>query len=228
MSKIRIISQSDEPFADRVEAGRLLAKELDDLRNKRAVVLGIPRGGLVVAHVLANNLNGYLDIVLSRKLGAPGNPELAIGAISEEGKIFLNDEVVLMTGTQKEYIQREKKLQLEEMSERAKIYRKVRAKVSLQNKDVIITDDGIATGATMRAAVLTARQENPKRLVVALPVGAEDSVRGLGEYCDEIVVLRAPSVLMYIGDFYLDSKQTTDEEVIEILKEASLKQDTIY
>ena len=159
MSKIRIISQSDEPFADRVEAGRLLAKELDDLRNKRAVVLGIPRGGLVVAHVLANNLNGYLDIVLSRKLGAPGNPELAIGAISEEGKIFLNDEVVLMTGTQKEYIQREKKLQLEEMSERAKIYRKVRAKVSLQNKDVIITDDGIATGATMRAAVLTARQE---------------------------------------------------------------------
>ena len=181
MGKLRIISSSEEPFADRIEAGRLLAKELNELRNKRTVVLGIPRGGLVVGYVLARALNAFLDIVLARKLGAPGNPELAIGAISEEGKIFLNEEVVLMTGTQKEYIQREKKLQLEEMSERAKRYRKVRAKIPLQNQYVIITDDGIATGATMRAALLTVSQEKPKRLIVALPVGAEESLGNLAE-----------------------------------------------
>lgn len=214
-----MISYSEDLFESRIEAGQLLGSELKDLYyNKGAVVLGIPRGGVVIASQISKILNADLDIVLSRKLGAPGNPELAIGAISEDGTLFLNKELAEAVGADEEYIQREKARQLSEISRRIELYRKIRKKVPLKQRTVIITDDGIATGATMLASLWAAAQEKPKKLIAALPVGARESVKKIQDSADEVVILRLPAYLAAISQFYLHFGQTTDEEVLQILK----------
>ena len=218
MGRARVISYSEEPFRGRVEAGRLLAGELTKFRGKKAVVLGIPRGGIIVAKEIASALGAELDIVLSRKLGAPGNPELAIGAISEDGKLFLNEMLASQVGGESSYIQQEKARQLSLIKQRVEQYRKILPKASLKDKVVIITDDGVATGATMKAALWAARQERPKMLIAALPVGPADTIRELAKDADEIIVLRVPPFFAAIGQFYLDFSQVEDSEVLEILK----------
>lgn len=218
MGKLRVISYSDEPFKDRKEAGRLLAGALKDLRLKDAVVLGIPRGGMVVAGEIACILSVGLDIVLSRKLGAPGNPELAIGSVSESGRLFLNEGLALRTGADEKYIEAEKSRQLSEIKSRLERFRRIKDKVILKGKTVIITDDGVATGATMRSGLWAARMEGPEKLIAAVPVGAKESLEALLESCDELVALRIPGYLGAIGQFYLDFGQTSDEEVLEILR----------
>lgn len=224
MGKVRIVSYGQEPFRDRVEAGRLLAGELKKLHLKKAVVLGIPRGGIVVARELAAILNSDLDVVLSRKLGAAGNLELAIGAIGEDGKLFLNKTVVSELGEEKTYIEQEKTRQFAVIKRRSQQYRQILPKVSLKDRCVIVTDDGIATGATMRAALWIARGEHPKRLLAALPVGPPETFQRLAQDADDLVCLRAPSFFAAIGQFYLDFSQVEDEEVLEILrKEAKRK-----
>jgi len=214
-----ILSNSAEPFRDREEAGRLLGAELQRFRGHDAVVLGIPRGGVVVAREVASLLGSRLDIVLSRKLGAPHNPELAIGAISETGKVFLDDSIVSHTGAGRDYIKEEAGHQASEIRRRAQVFRKVLPKVSLEGKTVIIVDDGLATGATMQASLWAARQERPKRLIAAVPVASAEAVMRISGYCDEIIILRLPDFFGAVGQFYLDFNQTTDEEVIDILKE---------
>jgi predicted phosphoribosyltransferase len=218
MNTVRIISRSSVPFRDRVEAGELLGRELQKFRGQRAVVLGIPRGGVVVAREVAWALQAELDIMLSRKLGAPWNPELAIGAISEDGKLFLNKMLLSRVGAESMYIQQEKARQLAEIKRRTALYRSIRPKVPLEGRLVIVTDDGLATGATMQAALWTARQESPEKLIAALPVGPEDTVMRLAKDTDEMICLRSPPFFDAIGQFYKRFDQVEDEEVVEILK----------
>ncbi|TAN60892.1 phosphoribosyltransferase [bacterium] len=213
-----MISYSDEPFSGRVEAAKLLAGELTKFRAKNAVVLGIPRGGVVIAKEIAFALDARLDIVLTHKLGAPGNPELAIGAITEDGKIFLNEMLAGRLDAESVYLKQEKGRQLAVIKRRVEQYRKILAKVPLKDSITIITDDGVATGATMKAALWAARREHPKMLIAALPVGPQDTVRELSQDADEVVCLRSPSFFGAIGQFYLDFSQVEDEEVLEILK----------
>ena len=218
MKKARIISQSDEPFSNRQEAGLFLARELKRFQNANAVVLGIPRGGLVVACEIASGLNADLDVVLSRKLGAQSNPEFALGAISEDGHLFLNEMIAASFGNDDTYIAREKARQMEVIKQRILQYRGILPRVLLQNRIVIVTDDGVATGATMQAALWAVRQEKPQRLIAALPVGPADTIDKLAHDADEVLCLRVPSFFAAVGQYYNDFTQVEDDEVLAMLK----------
>lgn len=159
--------------------------------------------------------------MLSRKIGAPGNPELAIGSVGENGEIFLNDDLVSRVGADKNYIESEKIRQSAEIKNRIKKCRQVKPKVSLEGQRVIIIDDGIATGATMQAALLAAGRKKAKKVIAAVPVAAQESVALLADYSDELIVLRMPDFLGAIGQFYENFEQTSEEEVLSALREAA-------
>ena len=222
-AKVRIVSYSREAFQDRTEAGIFLAREMMELKGKNAVVLGIPRGGIMVARSLAQAIDADIDIVLSRKLGAPYQQELAIGALSEHGELFLNKHVVELLNVPSSYIEQEKARQVEEIRRRNQLIRSVKTKVPLNNRIVIVTDDGIATGATMQAAVWAIRDEKPQKIIIAVPVASEEAVTRLAEDVDEIVCLRMPVDFAAVGQFYIEFTQVTDEEVVEVLKEKRTK-----
>jgi putative phosphoribosyl transferase len=223
MSELRIISHSEEPFLNREEAGRELGHELMDCAGRETVVLGIPRGGVIVARQLAIVLDAQMDVVLSRKIGAPGNPELAIGAISEDGRLFLTQPAVDRPGRYEDltgYVEKEREKQYATIRERIELYRGVRPKVPLEGRTAIITDDGLATGATMEASVWAVRREKPGRLIVAVPVASMDSAERVAEHADLTVVLHAPPIFYAVGQFYEYFTQTTDEEVLATLQES--------
>jgi putative phosphoribosyl transferase len=220
MGSLNIISRSGQPFTNRVEAGKLLSRQLGHLKDRKVVVLGIPRGGIIPALELAKALHGELDVVLSHKLRTPGHPELAMGAIAEGGIAFVEPRIVQMMGIRNQMVEEEKTRQLGELNRRAAEIRRVRPKVNLKDREVIITDDGVATGATTMAAVLAVRHENPHRLILALPVGSEDSLLRLAEKADETICLRVPQNFMAVGQFYTVFDQVGDEEMLDILKEA--------
>jgi predicted phosphoribosyltransferase len=207
-------------FHDRVEAGRLLARVVAGMGLTRPVVLGIPRGGLVVAAEIARAAGAELDVVLARKLGAPMNPEAAIGAASESGEVFLNDIMVGTIGVPRSYLELERTRVLAEIHRRSALYRKVRPRASLRGRSVIVTDDGVATGATMQASLWTARQEEPLELIAALPVAPEDTLDKLAHYADQTICLCAPPDFQAVGQFYHRFEQTTDEEAIALLAAA--------
>jgi len=221
MGALTIISRESKCFNDRVEAGRALASRLGERRGQGAVVLGIPRGGVVVAHELAQGLAAQLDIVLARKLGAPGNPELAIGAATESGKIFVNEFIARASGASRDFIDRQRRAAMEEIARRVRAYRAVCPAVPLHGRVVIVTDDGVATGATMQAALWALRQERPSELVLALPVAPEDTVNRLAADADWTICLCVPPFFQAVGQFYRAFEQTTDEEVIDLLREST-------
>ncbi len=218
MGTVRVLSHSPVPFADRREAGRLLAGELERFRADRPVVLGIPRGGVVVAAEIAKHLDAELDIVLSRKIGAPGNPELAIGALAEDGHLFLDQQLAARLGVSQGFIAREQGRQLEEIARRVALFRAARPKVPLGGRVVIVADDGLATGATMQAALWVARRDRPRSTVAAVPVGAVDTIERLSGGVDELVCLRAPEDFGAVGRFYRRFDQVEDDEVLAILE----------
>lgn len=219
MDRLRIISDSSKPFKDRVEAGQLLARELEKFHYKKDVVLGIPRGGVIVASEIARAFGAGLDIVLAHKLGAPENKELAIGAVCEEGMLFVNKTVASYVGADDHYIEHEKTYQLQEISHKVQLYRSILPKISLEARVVIVTDDGVATGATMQAALWAIRQEKPRKLVLALPVGPQDIVTKLSEDADEAICLRAPLNFEALSRFYLGFSQVEDEQLLQILEQ---------
>jgi putative phosphoribosyl transferase len=219
VSKLRILSYSRKLFADRAEAGKLLAVELSDYRSQRAVVLGIPRGGIVVAREIASALDAELDVVLAHKLRTPGHEELAMGSVAEDGKLFLNQEVVGELGVGDAYIQQEKARQMAEIKRRTKVFRHVRPKVTLKGRIAIVADDGVATGATTQAALWAVRLEQPEKLIAAIPVGPEDTIRKLAEDVDEMLCLRAPLFFAAVGQFYHQFYPVEDEDVLRILRE---------
>ena len=223
MGTLRIVSDSGKPFGGRVEAGRLLAQQLQEYRGQKAVVLGIPRGGVIIAKQIAIELEADLDIVLAHKLGAPGNPELAIGAICEDGKLFIDERTSSYVGADENYIRQEKARQLKEISRRVELYRKVLAKLSLKSRIVIITDDGVATGATMQAALWAVRQEKPQKIIAALPVGPMDSLERLSEDADETICLQAPPYFAALSQFYSLFTQVEDEELLQILTAENIR-----
>jgi putative phosphoribosyl transferase len=220
MSKLTILSKSESRFEDRAEAGLLLANELLEYKDKRTAVVGIPRGGVVVAGIISNKLNAELDVMVAHKIGAPMNPELAIGAVSEDGKCFLHKAIVSRFGIRQSYIDEEAQRQTKEIRRRIEDYRKVLPKLELEGRVVIVVDDGVATGATMEASLAITRREKPEKLIAALPVGAADTLKKLSGYCDELICLRAPLFFGSVGQFYFDFGQTSDEEVLDVLKKA--------
>lgn len=218
MKNLYIASYSEVSFGDRKEAGRLLGSELKSRKVSADVVLGIPRGGIIVAAEISEALNAELDIILSRKIGAPNNPEFAIGAVSEDGGLFINEIAKQHFGEINDYIVTEKARQLIEIKRRIGVFRAVRPKVALKGKTVIVTDDGVATGATLEAAILTIRSESPSRIIIGLPVGPKDALEKLTENADMVICLAAPVFFAAVGQFYEDFTQTTDEDILGILK----------
>ena len=209
-------------FRDRHDAGSQLAERLDNKYGGRnPLVLGIPRGGVVIGSVLARALKGELDIVLTRKLRAPGNPELAMGAIDEMGNTYLNKVVVDFLRVSDEIIEEERALQLQVIRGRAESYRRIHPRIPLKDRTVILTDDGMATGATMRATILTVRAGGPTKLVVALPVGPPGPVTEIERDVDEMACILTPADFTAVGQFYVSFDQVDDEEVERILSDFS-------
>lgn len=221
MKNFTILERSDVPFADRARAGKELARALGKISAADTVVLGIPRGGVVVAQYLARELGVRLDIILARKIGAPGNPEFAIGAVSEDGHVYLNQEYARQAGADEAYIEEEKQRQMLEIKRRAALFRKVHPQIPLKDRTVIVTDDGVATGATFEAALWSARCEKPRKLIAAIPVGPEDTLRRLAQQADELVCLRMPGTFYALSQFYLRFEQVDDSQVLEILQDTS-------
>lgn len=204
-------------FRDRVDAGRQLARRLEGrYRGSDAVILAIPRGGVVVADEVAKALGLQLDIVIPRKIGAPGNPELAIGAVAM-GESIINEPLVRELGIPREYIESEIRRQLEEISRRRKLYLGDRAPIPLQGRIAIVVDDGLATGYTALAAIHAVKRQNPKKTVLAVPVAPSDTCARLAQEVDELICLEAHELFFAVGQFYEVFDQVTDSEVVEIL-----------
>lgn len=213
-----MILSRGKPYADRREAARRLGESLAAYAVHHPLVLGIPRGGVIIADVVSRELNADLDVVLTRKLGAPGNPELAIGAVAENGTVFVQQLIADHVGADENYVQQEKTRQLAEIRARRERYRPVLSKVALEGRSVILVDDGIATGATMQASVWAAREEGASRIVVAVPVGSQDAITRLEQEADEVICPHVPEDFYAIGQFFDDFGQVSDEEVMEILR----------
>ncbi len=220
MGALHIIYACPQLFADRIEAGRILADHLHHLRPHDLVVLGIPRGGVVIAHQIAKNIGGTLDIVLTRKLGAPYNPELAIGAVSENSNLFLNEELITTLRINSAYIKLVTNEQLEIIAVRQSRYRQVLKKVALKGKTVILTDDGVATGATMLASIWAAKAEKPKKIILAVPVGPPDTLIQLAKEADETICISAPQEFAAVGQFYREFEQVSDAKVLGMLSKS--------
>jgi putative phosphoribosyl transferase len=217
--------ESIRPFANRREGGRELASKLRHYAGRNdVVVLALPRGGVPVAFEIAEALDAPLDIFLVRKLGMPGHPEYAIGAIASGGVRVLSDEVVRAYGIPQSAIDAIAREEQTELERREREYRKGAALTDLRSRTVILVDDGLATGSTMRAAVQAVRQHHPARVVVAVPVGAPSTCDEFADVTDETVCARTPEPFSAVGLWYVDFSQTTDEEVRSLLREHATRQ----
>ena len=209
-----------QPFEDRRHAGIVLAQQLDNLKGHRdVVVLALPRGGVPVAHEVARALDAPLDVFLVRKLGVPGHRELAMGAIASGGVRVLNEDVVAAYRIPKPVIDSVAREEEAELERRERTYREGRPAVDFRGRIVVLVDDGLATGASMKAAVEAVRQQAPGRVIVAVPVGSPETCREFADLADEIVCARAPQYFAAVGQWYRDFSQTTDEEVRQVLHE---------
>jgi hypothetical protein len=209
-------------FTDRDHAGWMLVERLRErgaMGVEKPLVLAIPRGGIEVGAVLARGLGAELDVVLSRKLRAPHQPELALGAVSETGEVYLNHFASAMTDAGDAYVEAERKRQMEEIERRRAMFRAVRPQAPIRNRTVILTDDGIATGATMIAALRTVRAAGAKEIIVAVPVGAPDRIDAIRPLCDRIECLIEPAAFWAVGQFYRNFEQVSDERVCELLRD---------
>jgi len=207
-------------FRDRRDAGERLASELDAMHLGAAVVLAIPRGGVIVADVIAQARGWALDLVVPRKLRAPGNPELAFGAVTGDGTIYLDAGLARALYVNDEYLRTEIAVQIAEIKRREAAYRGSRAPVDVRGRTAVLVDDGLATGATAIAAVRTLRHQLAHEVLVAVPVGPPDALRRIEQEADRVVCVQRPVEFTAVGEFYEDFAQTTDDEVIACLARA--------
>lgn len=210
------------PFQNRKQAAGLLAKKLAKYKGQNPLVLGIPRGAVPMAKIIADALEGELDIVLVRKLGAPGQPELAVGAVDENGKLFLS-RYIDQLGFSPAYIREEKKAQLKILRQRRALYTPHRPPIDPSGRIVMVVDNGIATGATMISALRAVRARHPQKLIAAMAVAPQATLHRIAKEADEIVCLEAPEVFYAVGEFFEDFSQVSDEEVIAILYQSAVK-----
>ena len=211
-----------QAFIDRRNAGRVLATRLAKYAGRDdVVVLGLPRGGVPVAYEAASALGAPIDVFLVRKLGTPGHRELAMGAIASRGVRVLNEDVVHWYGISDSAIERIAREEQEELERRERAYRGDRPAPDLTNKIVILIDDGLATGSTMRAAAHAVRARGPARVVIAVPVGAPQACAELAAVADEVICARMPERFSAVGQWYLNFDQTDDDEVRELLQKSS-------
>lgn len=208
-------------FHDRLDAGRRLAARLSYLRGQDVVVLGLPRGGVPVAAEVAKGLGAPLDVIVVRKLGVPFQPELAMGAVGEDGVLVTNDKIVRMTGISSDEFTLVETRERDEVKRRAKRFRADRPRVSISGRIALVVDDGIATGSTAQAACKVARAHGAVKVLLAVPVGAADAVRMLSNDADEVICLQIPDNFFAVGEWYQDFSATSDEEVVDLLREAS-------
>lgn len=205
-------------FRNRLDAGRQLAQRLRSYQLLNPLVLAIPRGGVVIGAVLARELHAELDIVLSRKIRAPDQPELALGAVAEDGQMYLNPQVEGVAESLEDYLAEERLHQMNEIARRQELYRRFRPAAPIKGRTVIVTDDGIATGATMLAALHVLREQNADQVIVAVPVAAHERLVQVRRSCDEVVCLICPEDFWSIGQFYENFEQVDDEQVIALLR----------
>jgi putative phosphoribosyl transferase len=204
-------------FRNREEAGLRLTQRMHGRELRAPLVLAVPRGGIVIGAILAKELSAELNVVLARKLRAPGQPELAIGAISESGQVHLSRHAQDYPGLTSEYMVEEARTQMREINRRRQLFRDILPPAQPAERSVIVTDDGIATGATMVAALAVICHQKPHELIVAVPVASPDRLEEIREYCDEVICLLAPTHFMAIGQFYQDFTQVEDDEVTNLL-----------
>lgn len=211
------------PFANRREAGRLLAHSLMKFRKDNPLVLALPRGGVPVAYEVAERLDAELDLVLVRKIGAPHHAEYAIGAVVDGdcAQIIINREIADQLAVPSGYLHNEAHKQLREIERRRREYLGGREPIPISHRTVIVVDDGIATGSTVRAALRAIRQKSPARLILAVPVGARDSIASLRRECDDLVCLATPEPFFAVGAHYVNFEQTSDGEVRQLLDDRS-------
>ncbi|RFC39143.1 MAG: putative phosphoribosyltransferase [Candidatus Nitrotoga sp. LAW] len=207
-------------FRDRKDAATKLAEQLSQYRGQHSLVLAIPRGAVPMAKIIADALDGEVDVVLVRKLRAPANPEFAIGAVDETGWVYLAEYAERITGSQ-QYIESEKAAQLEVMRQRRANYTPVRPPLDPAGRIVIVVDDGLATGSTMIAALHALRAKHPQKLICAVPVAPPDTLAKVAPYADKVVCLTAPEQFYAVGQFYQSFPQVSDEEVIALLGEVT-------
>jgi putative phosphoribosyl transferase len=208
------------PFEDRRDAGRRLAAKLSRFRDERPVVFALPRGGVPVGYEISRKLDAPLDVFVSRKLGAPDQPEFGIGAVAVGGVRILNRDVIRRLGIPDEYLERVTARELAEVNLRLRYFRGDRPELRVGGRTTILVDDGLATGVTARAAVAALRRRRPRRLILAAPVCAAQTAKIFLAEVDELICLKTPSDLGAIGFWYRDFEQTPDAEVVQLLEKA--------
>lgn len=209
-------------FTDRIEAGRMLASKLLNYTEK-SIVLAIPRGGVVVGYEVAQKLGIPLDVIVPRKIRAPNNPELAIGAVTEDGNMILDHRLIEHLGISQSHIMEESERQQKEIKRRLRFYREDTPFPDLKDRHVIVVDDGIATGATVRAALASIRKRGAKSVILAIPVASTEALKMLEREADVTICLFSPHPFFAVGQFYENFEPTSDEEVVELLKKNKMK-----
>lgn len=208
-------------FKDRVEAGRMLAERLKDKAEPGSLVLALPRGGVPVAYEVAMTLGAALDVLPVRKLGVPGQPELAMGAIAPAGALFVDHEIMRSAHVSQAQFNAVLAKEQAELARREVLYRGNRAPTEVEGKSIVVIDDGMATGATLQAALRALRQRNPERIIVALPVAPAGSEQQFDDIADEFVCIAQPALFFSVGQHYDTFEQTTDDEVRHLLARAA-------
>jgi putative phosphoribosyl transferase len=209
-------------FNDRVDAARKLAKKLEWVKKEDPIIMAIPRGGVVTGDIISSELGVKLDIVVSRKVGAPHNQELAIGAVTHDGSYFPNVDITRMLNVPQKYVDSEISAQMKEIERRLMRFRGTK-EYHLEGRTVVLVDDGIATGATMFVAIEWVKKQKPKQIIVAIPVGPRDTIEKLNEAVDKVVVLQSPLYFNAVGEFYREFEQVDDYEVQEIMSKHGYK-----
>lgn len=209
-------------FQNREDAAKKLAKTLEWLKKEDPIVLAIPRGGIVTGNVIASELGAKLDIIVSRKVGAPDNPEFAIGAVMHDGSYFPNERITIILNVPQNYINQEIALQMKEIERRLVRFRGSK-EYNLEGRTVVLVDDGVATGATMLIAALWVKKQKPKKLIIAIPVGPKETIDALSEVADKVIVLHSPHFFNAVGEFYQEFNQVDDYEVQEIMSRYGYK-----